>query len=474
MCLTIPCRRICKKFVENNFANRGAPQRVLTLFDCVAIVVGIVIGASIFRLPSIVAGQVGDDGLILLVWLLGGVISFIGALCYAELTTAFPSTGGEYHFLTRAFGLRVGFMFTWARMTVIQTGSIAFLAYVFGDYAGQIVPLGIYESSIYAVLAVVTFTWLNIAGVHQTRAVQKVLTSITVLGLVLVVGVGLTHVAQFGPAPAAASANNGFSSAVLGSSLIFVLLTYGGWNEAAYVSAETRGGPRSMAGALFVGIGIITAVYVLVNFIYLKVLGTAAVAASDAIAVDLMEILVGPAGGKLAAALVLVLVLASLNVTIITGARTNYALGRDVAMFAFLGHWSAKSGAPVRALLFQGAISLGLVFLGALNRGGVATMVDYLAPVFWFFFLLIGTSLFVLRSKEPDALRPFRVPLYPLTPALFCLTSAYLLYSSLTYTGFGALVGVLVLAAGMPFLIIARRSFADDEKAAAAATDVPG
>lgn len=437
----------------------SSPQKVLSLFDCVAIVVGIVIGASIFRLPSIVASQVGDDGLILLVWLLGGVISLIGALCYAELATTFPSTGGEYHFLTRAFGPRLGFMFTWARMTVIQTGSIAFLAYVFGDYASQLLSFGAYSASIYAVLAVVGFTWLNVAGVHQTRTVQKVLASITVLGLFLVIAIGLVHIFQFAPPLQQASAAPvPFSSAVLGSSLIFVLLTYGGWNEAAYVSAEVRGGPRSMVRALLVGIGLITTIYVAVNFIYLKVLGTATVAASEAVAVDLMTALLGPAGGVFTAVLVLVLVLASLNVTIITGARTNYALGRDVATFSFLGKWSAKGGAPVPALLFQGAISLGLVLLSVLNRGGVQTIVDYLSPVFWFFFLLTGASLFVLRFREPEASRPFRVPLYPLIPAVFCLTSGYLLYSSLAYTGVGALAGVAVLATGIPFLIIARTS----------------
>ena len=439
----------------------GAPQKTLTMLDCVAIVVGIVIGASIFRLPSIVAGQVGDDGLILLVWLLGGVISFVGALCYAELAAAFPSTGGEYHFLTRAFGPHVGFMFTWARMTVIQTGSIAFLAYVFGDYAGQLLPLGAYSASIYAVLAVVGFTWLNIAGVHQTRTAQKILTSITVLGLVFVIAIGLAHTFQFAPPPQPAfPLESSFSPAILGSSLIFVLLTYGGWNEAAYVSAELRGGPRSMARALLMGIGIITIIYVALNFVYLKVLGTAAVASSDAVAVDLMTTLVGPVGGTLTAVLVLVLVLASLNVTIITGARTNYALGRDVHMFSFLDQWSAKGGAPVSALLFQGAIALGLVLLGVLNRGGVETIVDYLSPVFWFFFLLTGTSLFVLRRQEPDMPRPFRVPLYPLTPAIFCMTSGYLLYSSLAYTGVGALAGVAVLLAGAPVLFLARKSWA--------------
>ncbi len=438
-----------------------SPQKVLTLFDCVAIVVGIVIGASIFRLPSIVAGQVGDDGLILLVWLIGGVISFVGALCYAELTTAFPSAGGEYHFLNRAFGLRVGFLFSWARISVIQTGSIAFLAYIFGDYASQLLPLGGFSSSIYAVLAVVGFTALNIAGVHQTRAVQKGLASITVIGLILVVAIGLTHVVQVGsPIAPSGSSPADFSSAIFGTSLILVLLTYGGWNEAAYVSAEVRGGPRNMVRALLIGIGLITAVYLAVNFVYLEVLGTAAVAASDAVFIDLMTVLVGPVSGTLTAIFVMILVLASLNVTIITGARTNYALGRDVAAFSFLGHWDEKGSTPVRGLLFQGAVSLVLVLLGALNRGGVQTIVDYLSPVFWFFFLLTGISLFVLRRREPEAARPFKVPLYPLTPIVFCAASGYLLYSSLAYTGFGALAGAAVLAAGVPFLIFARRSFA--------------
>ncbi|MEQ9449699.1 MAG: APC family permease, partial [Rhodospirillaceae bacterium] len=173
------------------------------------------------------------------------------------------------------------------------------------------------------------------------------------------------------------------------------------------------------------------------------------------------------------AGLVLVLVLASLNVTIITGARTNYALGRDLPAFSFLGHWNAKTSAPVRALLFQGAIALGLVLLGTLNRGGVQTIVDYLAPVFWFFFLLTGISLFVLRYKDPEAARPFRVPLYPITTVLFFVASGYLLYYSVTYTGEGALVGLVVLAAGLPFLVFARRSFKNTENARAS-VDAPG
>jgi amino acid transporter len=138
------------------------------------------------------------------------------------------------------------------------------------------------------------------------------------------------------------------------------------------------------------------------------------------------------------------------------GSRTHYALGRDFPMFSLLGRWSTRAGSPVNALLVQGAISLALVGVGALTRRGFETMVEYTAPVFWFFFLLTGVSLLVLRKREPDVVRPFRVPLYPLTPLLFCATCAYLLYSSLAYTGAGALVGVAVLATGLVPLALMR------------------
>jgi amino acid transporter len=382
----------------------------------------------------------------------------VGALCYAELVTAYPNTGGEYHFLTRAYGPNVGFMFAWARMTVVQTGSIALLAYIFGDYASQLLPLGTYGPTVYAIAAVIAITLLNIVGIQETRRVQNVLATATILGLVCVIGAGLIHMVgatQSEAAPAAAASP--LSSAVIGSSLIFVLLTYGGWNEAAYVSAEVRGGPRNMVRALLLSIGLITLLYVAVNLVYVQVLGVDGVAKSEAVASDVMRAVLGPPGAVLIAGLIVIKTLASVNVTIFTGARTNYALGRDFPLFSFLAHWSASGGAPVRALVFQAAIALALILLGAANRQGIQTVVDYLSPVFWFFFLLVGISLFLFRRREPDHPRRFKVPLYPLTPAVFCLTCAYLLYSSLSYTGFGALAGVGVLALGVPVLVFARR-----------------
>jgi len=428
--------------------------------DAVALIVGIVIGAGIFRTPSLVAGVVGSESLVLLVWSLGGIVSLIGALCYAELATTYPHAGGDYHYLTRAFGYRLSFLFAWARISVIQTGSIALLAFVFGDYSSQILSLGSYSSSIYAALVIIALTGLNIIGVRQGTRTQNLLTVVEVLGVLFIIVAGLVFVV---PAPEAttAVASGGESGSVtplsaLGLAMVFVLLTYGGWNEAAYISAELRDTRRNMARALVWSILTITALYVLVNWAYLRTLGLAGTAQSEAIAADVMRRVLGASGVGLISVLVAVSALTSANASIFTGARTNYALGRDFSPFSFLGRWSERAATPVNALLAQGAVSLLLVLLGTATRKGFETIVEYTAPVFWFFFLLTGIALFVLRRREPEIERPFRVPLYPLTPLLFCLTSAYLLYSSLVYTGTGALVGVAVLATGALLLFMLR------------------
>jgi amino acid transporter len=435
-----------------------APRPALRVVDAIALVVGIVVGAGIFGTPRLVAGTLGSEWAVLLAWFLGGVVSLLGAMCYAELASTYPHPGGDYHYLSRAFGDKVAFLFGWARLTVIPTGSIAFIAFVFGDYASQILPLGPYSPSVYAAAIVVVLTAVNIVGVRHGAWTQNVLTSLEVLGVAIVIFAGL-FLAEPAAAPAAgaeaAPAAAGPGGAAWGLSMVFVLLTYGGWNDAAYVSAEMRGGRRGIARALLWGIGAVTVLYVLVNLAYLRGLGLAGVAGSEAVAADLMRRVAGDPGAQLISLMIAVSALTSVNATTLMGARASYALGRDFPVFAALGRWSGRTGTPVNALLVQGAISLALVLLGTLTRGGFQTMIDYTAPVFWFFFLLAGVSLFVLRVREPETPRPFRVPLYPLTPALFCLTSGYLLYSSLAYTGLGALVGVAVLAVGGVVLWVA-------------------
>lgn len=436
----------------------AAPKPSLTLVDAVALIVGVVIGAGIFETPALVAANVGSGSAVIQIWIIGGLISLIGALCYAELATTYPHVGGNYAYLKRAFGPSIAYLFAWARMTVIQTGSIALLAFVFGDYAAQLWPLGPYSTSIYAALAIGLLTVLNLAGLRQGKWAQNWLTLAKVVGLLLVIGIGLFFAAA--PlAPTVASPDAGAeSSGTWGLALVFVLLSYGGWNEAAYISAEIQNYQRNMVRSLLWGIGIITFIYVLINLAYLQGLGVGAMAQSQAVAADLLRQVLGQPGAALISGLVAIATLGAINATIFTGARTNYALGLDVSRFQFLGHWQARPGTPTMAFLLQGAIALALVGLGTVTRNGFETMVDYTAPIFWFFFLLSSLSLLILRVRDPHRLRPFRVPLYPVLPILFTAICGYLLYSSVVYTGIGALVGVGVVALGFPLMRWSRRS----------------
>jgi amino acid transporter len=432
---------------------KGAvPKQTISMGDMIALIVGVVIGTGIFKTPSLIAANTGREDVFFLAWVAGGVISLMGALCYAELATAYPHTGGDYHYLTRAFGRKVGFLFVWSRMTVIQPGSIAMLAFVFGDYLSQIVPLGHYAYSFYAALSVMALTAMNLIGAQKSKWTQNLLTSLKVIGLLSVVIVGMV----FSPAPTSKLSIDSQSQTSFGLAMVFVLLTFGGWNEAAYVSAELHEVRRNMVRALLWGLGIITTIYLLINFAYLRGLGLRGMGQSEVVAADFMRQILGQGGVQFISLLIIVSVLGAINASIFTGGRTNYTLGQDFSLFGFLGKWHGCSNTPRNALLFQGAIATILVLFGTLAHKGFVTMVEYTAPVFWCFFLLAGVSLFVLRIKEAEVPRPFRVPLYPFVPLLFCMTCVYMLQSSVVYTGIGALVGLAVLLAGALLLLLTR------------------
>lgn len=438
------------------------PQAALGLVDAVAIIVGIVIGAGIFETPALVAANAGNPMVVIGLWFAGGVISLIGALCFAELATTYPHPGGSYYYLNRGFGKQIAFLFAWGRLSVVQTGSIAILAFVFGDYTAQIFSLdGLgnisnYSASIYAGLAIILSTGLNIIGIRQGKQAQNWLSALKILGLVLVVLTGLIFALNFAPTQSLPTSSNTSSNSNLGLGLVFVLLSYGGWNEAAFISAELKNVKRNMLHSLLWSIGIITVIYMLINFAYLQGLGVTTMANSKAVAADLMRKVLGEPGAIFISLLIAISTLGALNATILTGARSNYALGQDFSLFSFLGKWNNSTKTPINAYLLQGIISLALIVLGSITRKGFETMVDFTAPVFWLFFLLVGVSLFILRFRDKQIHRPFEVPLYPLTPVIFCLTCGYLLYSSIAYTEIGALVGVAVVLAGIPFLSASR------------------
>jgi APA family basic amino acid/polyamine antiporter len=436
-------------------AETAEPVPTLSLKDAVAMIVGIVVGAGIFRAPSLVAANVSSESTILILWLAGGLVSLIGALCYAELTATYPHTGGDYHYLTKAYGRPLSFLFVWSRITVIQTGSLAILSFVFGDYASQLLGLGRYSPSIYAGLLVVSLTGLNALGVRHGTRTQNYLTLIEVFSLLIILVAGLLLIEPSASQEAPATAPT--SLGAIGLAMVFVLLTYGGWNEAAYISAETSN-RRDVGRALLLSISIVTGLYLLVNWAYLRGLGLSGVAGSDAVAADLMQRATGQRGAMFVSLLVAVSAATSANATVFTGARTNYAFGRDFPIFGFLGRWRKPANTPANALLVQGAIALGLILIGTLTRKGFETLVEFTAPVFWFFFFMVGLSLIVLRIREPDAARPFRAPLYPLPPLLFCASCLYMLQASVAYTGVGALIGVAVLLMGIPVFWLARLS----------------
>ncbi len=430
------------------------PQPTIRLREAVAIIVGIVIGAGIFKAPSLVAQFTGSMGWMLAAWVAGGLISFIGALCYAELAATWPHAGGDYHFLHRAYGRHMSFLFAWARFSVITTGSIALLAFVFGDYMTALLPLGTYSSAIWGALAVLALTWVNARGIHAGAGAQSWLTMAEVLGLVLIIAAGLwlwqagTGQPMVSPPVEAGSASGTPDMAMLGLAMVFVLLTYGGWNEAAYLSAELHGSRRRILHALVISISLITALYLAVNLAYAYGLGIEGMSKSQAVAADLLSVAFGRTGETLIALAVAVASLTSINATMIVGARTNFAVGRDWPALHALGRWHPERGVPTAALYAQSGFALALVALGGSLRGGFQAMVDYTAPVFWTFFFLCSVALMVLRVREPQTPRPFKVPLYPVLPILFSAVCLYMLWSSLAYVKAGALAGVGVLIVG--------------------------
>ena len=442
----------------NNDAHQ-TPGRLLSQTGAIAIIVGIVIGAGIFKTPSMVAGITGDIGWMMAVWVAGSIISLAGALCYAELATMYPHAGGDYHFLNKAYGKNISFLYGWAKATVINTGSIALLAFVFGDYMTKVLPLGAYSTVIWAITIIIVLTVVNLIGIHLSSGIQSVLTLFEVAGLVVIIAVGFGFIGSPLPSVEHAPAfSNAPSIGLLGLALVFVLLTFGGWNESAYISAEVKGGSKSIVSVIVLSIILITVIYLLVNWALIAGLGMEKLASSKAAPADLLAMAFGPLGEKLLGLFVAVAALTSINATMIVGARTNYAIGDDWDGLRFMGRWESKRGSPTLALLVQSAICLALVGFGAFQADGFDAMVEFTAPVFWLFLFLIGLAVFIVRAKDRGVKRDFSIPLYPITPLLFCASCAYLSYSSFAYAhSKGAVyISIYVMLLGIVALIFLR------------------
>src|SRR5690606_10784030 len=357
-------------------------KKGLSVWDAVAILVGVVVGIGIFGFPPLVAMNAPSAAAYMGLWVAGGLVMLVGALCYAELGSAYPDAGGEYGFLGLAWVADTALLFAWARCSIIQTGAIAAVAFIFGDYAQVLLPLGEHGPAIYAAIVVAALTVLNVLGSTESRRVQWVLTVVSVLALVamavggLLLGEGGT---TSGNAAAAAASEDaaGFSelAGMLGMGMVFVLLTYGGWNEAAYLSGEIRDVGRNMLRVLLYGTAIIVVLYVLVNLAYLQVFGLEGLRNTHAVGADMSRLLAGPWAAVMLSVLVCCTALGTVNACIFTGGRIYVSLGRDVPALKSLGAWSQDRETPVKALWLQGGITLALVAFGAYAENGLRAMV---------------------------------------------------------------------------------------------------
>ncbi len=423
------------------------PTRHLSVPYIVFLAVGMVVGAGIFKSPALVAESAGSVTAVYGVWLLGGLISLIGALCYGELATAYPNPGGDYYFLSKAYGEKVGFLFAWARITIINTGSIALLGFVIGDYLNRVWNLGTHGSAIYALASVIIMTLFNLRGTKGGTGADYLITSLEVLGL-LFLTVAAAWLVVSGIPPLTLSSGHAPTLSGLGYAMVFVLLAFGGWSEMATLSAEVKDPKRGMVSALIWAVITITGLYLLANWALLRGLGVEGLAASPAPAADLMARAFGDKAGIILAVAVAAAAITSINGTIIVGARTTYAAAGGRPLFGWLGVWDKELGIPKNAIIGQSIVSVALVVLGG-AYDGFATLVDYTAPVYWIFLFGSGLAVIILRHKLPDQERPFQVPFYPVLPILFSLSSLAMLVSSLNYVKKGALFGIAVLGVGL-------------------------
>jgi basic amino acid/polyamine antiporter, APA family len=453
----------------------AAPAPRLGLWDAVSIIVGIVVGTAIFRSPAAVFANSPTAATALTLWVVGGVLSWCGAVCYAELATTYPRDGGDYVYLTRAFGRWCGFLFCWAQLTTVLTGNIAIMAYAFADYAKRLLNATASDELWLTILPIVILSALNAIGIVAGKFTQNLLTIAKVIGLAVLVVAGMLSTGLNEWRPNVHPRGNN-----LGLALVFVLYAYGGWNHAAYVAAEVRDERRNLPRAILFGLASIAVIYLAVNASYLVALGFGGAQLSKIPAADVFELVFGERGAKAMSLLVMCSALSAINGMILTGAQLFAAWGADFSALASLGSRGRRTGAPLTAIFVQAVIAIALILLvgtaagrGAFDSmltsvriaalpwdrfaGGFETLVAASTPVFWAFTLLTIAAVFVLRSREPSTERPFRIPLFPLPPIVFAGTCLFMLWASVSYARWLTLLGLVpVVVGGLVWLFVGK------------------
>jgi basic amino acid/polyamine antiporter, APA family len=430
-------------------------ERVLGLRQLIYIVIGTVIGSGIFIVPGAVLRQTGGSvGLALLVWVVGGVLSLLGALTYAELGSLHPGAGGLYAYIRDAFGRFPAFLFGWTLFFVIGSGSIATLAVAGTSYLGQLVPLSPLAGKLVAVGTIGVIAAINVRGTRDSARMQdwttffKVAGILVMSGLFLVRGDGLpTATAALWPAQPAGPVLSGIGLAMIGT-----LWAYEGWQYVTYSAGETREPQRTFHRGIVLGTTGLIAIYVLASVGYLAALGPAGVAATDRVASAAATALFGPIAGAAVAVMILVSIFSATNGLVLTTPRAFFAMAQDGIFFARLAEVHPRFGTPAISIV---ATSLWAMVLAA--TGTFEQLLTYVVFIGWIFYALGALSIFVYRRREPHAPRPFRVPGYPVVPLLFVASAAALVGNTIVAQPVRAAIGLGVVLLGSPAYLVWRR-----------------
>jgi APA family basic amino acid/polyamine antiporter len=425
------------------------------LRDLILIVIGTVIGSGIFLVPGGVLRQAGGHaGPALIVWIVGGVLSLLGALAYGELGAMNPAAGGLYVYLRDAFGPLTAFLYGWTFFLVIATGSAATLAVASGSYLQQFVPLGPTGQKLAAVGLLALVAAINVRSTRRSADVQNWSTAVKVAALlvmsaVLIVWRPTAPVSgpSFWPASITLSELSG-----MGFGMIGVLWAYEGWQYVTFSAGEAIDPQRTFPRAIVIGTASLIGIYLFANLGYLAALGVEGVAGSDRVAAEAVGAIVGPASAKLIAAAILVSIFSATNGLTISGPRVYYAMARDGLFFRTLGDVHPRFGTPAVSILAGTAWSMVLAWSGTFEQ-----LLTYVVFVGWIFYGLGAACVFVLRRTKPDAARPFRVPGYPWTPLLFIIAAAALVANTIATQPARAAVGIGVVLLGVPVYFIWRK-----------------
>jgi basic amino acid/polyamine antiporter, APA family len=421
--------------------------RAMRLPDATAMVVGIIIGASIFVQPSEITRLVPSAAGIALVWTIAGVLTMVGALICAELSSAIPRTGGVYVFLRDIFGPATGFLWGWAMFVSMHTGILAAIAVVFARYVGYFIPLGTTGIRLVAVAAVLGLSAFNCLGIRQGSRLQTIVTGAKLAAIVLLIGAGLTlspgaDVADSVGADLQVGPPVGPTNILL--ALVAGLFAFGGWHMVTYTAEETVNPERTIPRSLVLGTVIVTICYVALNVIYLRVLSIERVTASTRIAADAAEVLFGPIGATLVAALVIVSTFGALNGIILAGPRVYFSMASDRLLFRWAASLHPRFGTPARAILLQAVWACVLVMTDSYR--GLFTRVVYTE---WIFFGLLAVGIVLLRRRD-DYRPPFRMPwALPLSIG-FAVACAAIVINQIVADPTNSLIGLAAVAAGLP------------------------